>query len=67
MTHCDEFDLAAAIRATGIAQGVDALDLATDIVLCLCAPTPQLVCEAALDRAATTTGLTNTANRRRRC
>jgi hypothetical protein len=57
MTNFDQFDLAAAIRDAGIAQGGDALDLAADIVMRLCAPTPKMVCEAALDRAATTTGL----------
>ena len=53
----DEFDLAAAIRAAGLAQGVDGLDLASDLWLRLYAPTPEMVCEAALDRAAITTGI----------
>ncbi len=59
----DVFDLAAAIRAAGVAQGVEALDLAADIVNRLCEATPRMVCEAALDRAATVTGLRGLQNR----
>jgi hypothetical protein len=53
--HIDEYDLAAAFRAAGLAQGGEALDLACDLWLRLYAPTPEMICEAALDRAATTT------------
>ena len=47
----DEFTLAAAIRAAGIAEGQIALQLATDLVLRLSAPTPEMVAEAAVERA----------------
>jgi hypothetical protein len=48
----DEFSLAAAIRATGVAQGDTALVLATALVLRLGTPTPEMVAEAAIERAA---------------
>ena len=51
----DEFDLAAAMRAEGLAQGAEALDLACDLWLRLLVATPEMICQAALDRAATTT------------
>jgi hypothetical protein len=47
----DEFSLAAAIRAAGIAKGQVALELATDLVLRLGTPTPEMVAEAAVERA----------------
>ena len=57
MTQIDEFDLAAAVRAAGLAQGEDAINMASDLWLRLCAPTPEMVCEAAVARAVTTTEL----------
>ena len=57
MTCTDEFDLAAAIRAAGIAHGESALNMAADLTLRLDAPTVEMICEATLDRAATHTGL----------
>lgn len=57
MTSIDAFDLAAAIRAAGIAEGRAALNLAADLTLRLIAPSAKMICEAALDRAATITGV----------
>lgn len=48
----DEFSLAAAIRAAGIAEGRAAVNMATDLLTRIVAPTPEMVCEAALERAA---------------
>jgi hypothetical protein len=53
----DDFDLASALRAAGIAQGADALALASNITYWLTEPTPSMVCEAALERASTLAGL----------
>ena len=51
--HIDEFSLAAAIRDAGLAEGEAAFNLAADLVLRLCTPTPAMVAEAAIERAAT--------------
>ena len=56
MATIDDFDLASALRATGIAHGADALTLAAEITAWLTQPTPAMVCEAAVERASTLAG-----------
>lgn len=50
--YIDECSLAAAIRDAGMAEGQAALNLAADLVLRLETPTPEMVAEAAIERAA---------------
>jgi hypothetical protein len=57
--YIDECSLAAAIRDAGIAEGQAALNLAADLVLRLETPTPEMMAEAAIERAAMERELNN--------
>jgi hypothetical protein len=44
MVRTDEFHLAAAVRAAGVAQGEAALNIAADLTLRLDPPTARMLC-----------------------
>jgi hypothetical protein len=50
--YFDEFWLAVAIRDAGIAEGEAALKLAIELVLRFGTPTPRMVAQATIERAA---------------
>lgn len=52
MIDADEFNLAAAIRAAGLAEGVAAIELACYLIYRAESPTLVMRCEAELERRA---------------